>query len=107
MSYKKREESYHTKSVINKTGKLNFIKVLVPTFTGVTKSSLPDENSRARRKHRPKLLRESGKLQEILWIEIHRSLEECCICIGCVHWHWHVFEEIVSSPQTLHPLADP
>ena len=84
MWYKK-GESYHARFVIKKTSKLNLVKVFVTRCTDVAIGILPDENSRARRKHRPKLLREPGKLQKILWMKIHGNLEECIWNIGCVH----------------------
>jgi len=65
----------HATSVIKKTGKLKFIKVCETFDIGVAKNSAPDKNSRARRKDRPKLLREPRKFQEILRIEVLGSLE--------------------------------
>ena len=68
-------ETYHATCIIKKTSKLNFIKVFKTLQIKVAKNSLPDKNSRARREHRPWLLRKPGKLQEILWSEIHGNLE--------------------------------
>ena len=76
----KKRKSYHAIFIINKTSKLNFIKVFETLDIDVAKNSLPNEKSRARRKHGPKPLREPGKLQKILRSEIHRSLERSVVC---------------------------
>ena len=47
----KKGESYHAKIVINKTSKLNLIKVFVTLEIDVAICIFPDENSRAGRKH--------------------------------------------------------
>jgi hypothetical protein len=56
----------HAKTIMKITGKLKFVKFRGTSYTRVAKSSAPDEKSRTRRKYRPKLLREPGKLQEII-----------------------------------------
>ena len=64
-SERKRERErkfYHATFVINKTSKLNFIKVMETFQIDIEKNSLPDEKSRARRKYRPELFREPGNL---------------------------------------------
>ena len=83
----KGRESYHARYVIKKASELNFVKVFETCCLNVAVNSLPDESSRTRCKHGPKLFREPGKLQKILWMEIHGSLEECVFNIW-MHPHF-------------------
>ena len=76
MWFEKESRLNHATIIMAKAGKLKFIKVCGTLYILVAKNSRPDEKRKTRCEYGSKLLRELGKLQEIIRSEIPSNLDK-------------------------------